>query len=254
MKKAAILISILSFVFIGCNRLHITTLTMDGAIIYQEALKLSGAYGVFVVAKADIDFYDRNALPQISPPPPDSESNFPKITLPSFLTPESGAQVNVNGTVLNEAYEGQYQGSIQDIHPGDSVSVNVSTQNGDTGKAELVMPGEFTLNLHDTTIIYDSLNTLDFTWSKSSNANAYMVLLYSVDTTTNSVSLNMKKITEDTTYSISKDEVSPGIYLLQVAAIYGRIDASMPQAGTLVGVIGQVATLYVKKPVNIFIR
>ena len=256
MKKTALLLGIMTIIFAGCDNLNVTTLTVDGAVIYQEsASKLSGAYGVFVVAKANIDFYDRNAMPEITPPQPDSDTlnAFGKIDLPSFLTPENGAQVVVNGTALNEIYDGQYQGSLENIHPGDSIFIDVSTQDGDTGKAKMVMPGAFNLSLNDTTIPYDSLDSIDFTWTKSAHANAYMVLMYYVDSL-NNVSLKIKETTRDTTFSISHNELSQGNYLLQVAAVYGKLNASMPQEGSLLGVVGQVATLYIKKPVIITIR
>ncbi|GEM_PF-6013205 len=255
MKKSGILIVFAIIMLLSCDTLNVTTLTVDGAVVYQETTsKIAGAYGIFIVAKADIEYYDRNAIPEISPPPPDTSSTFPKLDLPSFLTPESGAEVMINSSKLNEEYEGQYQGEVQDIGPGDSVSISVVTQNGDTGRVQMVMPDTFTVNMSDTVISYDSLTSLDLSWSRSENASAYMVLLYSVDTTENSVSLTFRETTEDTIFSISREDLTAGTYLLQVASIYGRLNASMPQAGTLVGVLGQVATLYIKKPILIEIQ
>ncbi len=254
MKKLNLLIAALVFaLFASCESVNLRTLTVDGAIIYQETgTKSAGAYAVFVVAKADIEYYDRNAIPEITPPP-DTAQQIPQIELPSFLTPERGAQVIVNNTTLREEYEGQYQGELN-INPGDSVFLDVYTQDGDTGMARMIMPGAFNLNLSDTVIQYDSLSSLTICWSRSENANAYMVLLYSVDTTTQEVNLDVKTITEDTTFTIEKDRLLPGTYLLQVSSIYGKINASMPQAGTLVGVLGQTAALYVKKPVLITLQ
>ena len=255
MKKTAILLGVAAFItFTSCERLHVTTLTIDGAVIYYETdAKIKNGYAVFLVAKADIEYYDRNAIPEITPPPPDTAADIPQMVLPSFLTPQRDAQIIVNNTTIKEEYAGQYQGELN-INPGDSVFLNVYTQDGDTGMAKMVMPGAFNLDLGDTVIEHDSLSSLEISWSRSENANAYMVLLYSVDTATQEVTLDIKTTTEDTTYTITQDKLSPGTYLLQVSSIYGRINASMPQAGTLVGILGQVATLYVKKPVLIEVR
>lgn len=238
---------------LSCDRINITTLTVVGAILYPETqAKITGAYGVFVVATADIDYYDRNAIPEISPPQPDTSLSFGQIELPSFLHPESGGEVLVNTVKLNEEYEGQYQGEIQNLEPGDSVFIKVTTQKGDTGFAKITMPTPFTISISDTVIVYDSLSSsLDIAWTSSQNANAYMILLYSIDTTNESIELNLKEITEDTTYSIPKDNLSPNTYLIQVASICGKINASMPQTGSLIGILGQVATMYIKEPVLI---
>ncbi len=252
--KKLLLIAGLLLVAVSCDQINVTTLTIDGAVLYYEsATKLTGAYGVFVVAKANLDYYDRNALPTIEPSPDDT-SGFPKLDMPSFLTPEKNAQVNVNGSSLTEAFDGQYQGEISNLHPGDTVNLFAATQEGDTGKATMVIPGGFSLNLSDTAFIYDSITSIDLAWTQSKNANAYMVMVYSIDTASSSTSLLVKQTTEDTTFSISKDDLNKGQYLIQVASIYGKLNASMPQAGTLIGVLGQVATLYVKRPILIVLN
>ena len=246
----------LGLVVLSCEHLNVTTLTIDGAILYQEATqKLSGSYGVFIVAKANIDAYDRNALPSVEPPVEDTSTSFPQIEMPSFLTPERNAEVRINNETLSEAYPGQYQGTLDHLSPGDSIELTVATQEGDTGKAKMVIPGSFSINLHDTTtFIYDSISSVELSWTRSENASSYMVMLYRVDTTGTSPTLVMKETTQDTILSIAKDTLEKGGYLVQVASVYGSLNASMPQAGTLIGVLGQVATLYIKKPVLIILN
>ena len=251
MKKLFMVAAVLLLV-LSCQELNVTTLTIDGAVFYQETTgKLSGAYGVFVVAKANIDAYDRNALPEVAPPVSDTTSTFPRLDIPSFLTPLNNATVKVNDEILSEAYDGQYQGSLNNITPQDTVDILVATQEGDTGKATMIIPGNFSLNIHDTAFVYDSISSLDLSWTHSENASSYLVIVYKVDSTAQSPSLIMKETTQDTTYSISKDNLEKGQYLIQVASVYGRLNASMPQSGTMIGVLGQVATLFIKKPVLI---
>lgn len=250
--KKVLVSGIFMFLLISCEQMNVTSLTVDGAVFYQEGNeKLNGAYGVFIVAKAQVDAYDRNALPEVEPPLSDTVSSFPQIEMPSFLTPEKNAIVKVNNETLEEAYSGQYQGKLREISPLDTINIYVMTQEGDTGKAMLLMPGNFSLYVHDTAFMYDSISSIDLAWAPSKNACAYLVLAYKVDTAGGSPSLVLKNTTRDTVFSISKDELERGQYVIQIASVYGRLNASMPQAGTLVGVLGQVAALYIKKPIII---